>query len=412
MKKNLLTRRSALYLSLATLTGITAIYENTKFPNQKSQLQAANNDSKSFDVVGENTLKQRAKAKNIIYGAFHSVEPKNFSNDLPLQRTFVEECDLLVGGFYSGNITPQEGVFDFSTTDYLATYALQHQILFRGHPLVWYIYNSEWLINKFKNPNTSAQEIANILTKHVSTIVRRYAGKVHSWDVVNEAINIQDGRPDGFRDSTISGIEGEKYPTWFNFLGSEYIELAFHSAARADSKALLVYNDNAMEYDTPEDDAKRNALLNLLKRLKSNRTPIHALGIQAHLDASKHHLFNPTKLRKFLGEVASLGLQIMITELDVSDSHLPSDINLRDRLVAAVYEDFLSTVLQEPAVTTVVTWGLSDRDTWLSWFSPRQDSLPVRPLPFDDKFNRKLAWNAMARAFDNAPKRDNPIQLN
>jgi endo-1,4-beta-xylanase len=129
------------------------------------------------------------------------------------------------------------------------------------------------------------------------------------------------------------------------------------------------------------------------------------LGIQSHLDASINHLFNRNKFRKFLHDVASLGLKIFITELDVADQKLPADVYTRDRLVAEAYESFLSAVLDEPAVTTVITWGLSDRYTWLSNFAPRNDGLPVRSLPLDDQLNRKLAWNAMAKAFDNAPRR-------
>ena len=95
----------------------------------------------------------------------------------------------------------------------------------------------------------------------------------------------------------------------------------------------------------------------------------------------------------------------MVTELDVKDASLSADIAMRDRIVAAAYEDYLNVVLDEPAVIAVLTWGLSDRYTWLSEFAPRQDGLPVRPLPLDKNMNRKLAWNAIARAFDQAPIR-------
>jgi len=91
--------------------------------------------------------------------------------------------------------------------------------------------------------------------------------------------------------------------------------------------------------------------------------------------------------------------------LSVSNRKLPADIKVRDRIVAAAYEYYLNVVLDEPAVIGVLTWGLSDRYTWLSEFEPRPDGLPVRPLPFDVNFNRKLAWHAIARTFENAPKR-------
>lgn len=94
----------------------------------------------------------------------------------------------------------------------------------------------------------------------------------------------------------------------------------------------------------------------------------------------------------------------MLTELDMNDTKLQGDINLRDRYVAAAYEDYLSVVLDEPAVIAVITFGLSDRYTWLTEF-PRQDGQPVRSLPLDAQMKRKLAWQAMARAIDAAPKR-------
>lgn len=91
--------------------------------------------------------------------------------------------------------------------------------------------------------------------------------------------------------------------------------------------------------------------------------------------------------------------------MDVNDSQLPRDIQRRDRIVAGVYEDYLSVVLDEPAVIAVITWGLSDRYTYLSEFHPRSDHQPVRPLPMDTNLQPKLAWNALARAFQQTRKR-------
>jgi endo-1,4-beta-xylanase len=95
----------------------------------------------------------------------------------------------------------------------------------------------------------------------------------------------------------------------------------------------------------------------------------------------------------------------MITELDVTDNKLPLDSNKRDNIIAGVYEDFLSTALAEKSVISVTSWGLSDRYTWLADKKPRDDRAAVRPLPFDRNLKPKLAWNAIARAFDRAPKR-------
>jgi endo-1,4-beta-xylanase len=213
---------------------------------------------------------------------------------------------------------------------------------------------------------------------------------MHSWDVVNEVIQLSDGRPDGLRNSI-----------WLDKIGPDYIELAFHVAANADPKALLIYNENHLEYDS--NAAKRTAVLKLLERLKSRDVPVQALGIQAHLNGNSP--FNPKSMRSFLSNVADMDLKIMITELDVADDELPADSARRDDIVASAYEDFLNAVLAEKSVIAVVTWGLADRYTWLEKSRPRKDGSEVRPLLLDKNLQPKAAWNAIARAFDAAPAR-------
>ena len=102
--------------------------------------------------------------------------------------------------------------------------------------------------------------------------------------------------------------------------------------------------------------------------------------------------------------------RIQITELDVTDENAPSDEAVRDRLVADTYSRFLDAALYEPAVKVVVTWGLSDRHSWIvrkethesKW---RTDGLSSRPLPFDADLKPKPAFEAIAQAFVHAPQR-------
>ncbi|WP_017651399.1 endo-1,4-beta-xylanase [Fortiea contorta] len=385
VRYRIINRRNFLFY-LGSLTS-TFLYNCTnKFDNP---VYAQFNPKRNFSVINNAALRKISNVKGLVYGAHPGAE---LTKDQQLQLSTSKECGILVAGFYAVETRPTSSTFNFAETDFFAKFASQNSMLLRGHPLVWYQANPKWLTDKFNNPKTTSKEIQNILSNHVSTIVKRYAGKIHSWDVLNEAIEPNDGRQDGLR-----------VTPWLKFLGPDYIDLAFRLAAKNDPKALLVYNDYGIEHDTPEDEAKRAAVLKLLKHLKSKGTPIHALGIQSHLAPDKK--FNFTKLRKFLKDVANLGLKIMVTELDVVDKDLPANIDERDRIIASVYEDYLSTVLQEPAVIAVITWGLTDKYTWLSWESPRADGKPVRPLPLDSNFQRKFAWNAISRVFDKALKR-------
>lgn len=386
------------FLLALSSTFITACLNNLDNQNLPEQIP----QSKS--------LKKLAIDKGIFYGSYVEGEYKNFFTDTEFQTLFIQECSLLVVGFQWTRIYQNANNFEFADTDKLVKFAVDNKILLRGQPLIYHQFQPQWLIDKFKNPKTTSEQIQNILVNSLSTIVNRYAGQINSWVVVNEAINIGDGRTDGLRDTTVSNVLSNngwgKYPTWLNFLGADYIDLAFRTAAQVDPQAMLVYNENRLCYDIPEHEGQRFAVLKLLKHLKAQNTPIHALGIQSHLIASQNKFFNPKQFSKFLQDVANIGLKIIISELDVSDRDLPRDIQTRDRLVAEAYSNFLSVALNEPAVIAVTTWGLSDRYTWLSWQEPRSDNLPVRPLPYDDKLQPKLAYKAIVRALSDMPQRN------
>jgi endo-1,4-beta-xylanase len=222
---------------------------------------------------------------------------------------------------------------------------------------------------------------------------------VHSWDVVNEPIEPKDGRPDGLR----AGV-------FLEMFGPDYLDLAYRTARETDPAARLVVNEYDIELDTPEQEARRTALLNLLERMRRSGTPVDAVGVQAHLSCAGGPPFSATRLRRFLGDVAGLGLTIQITELDVTDEKAPADEAVRDRLAADAYSRFLDAALDEPAVKMVVTWGLSDRHSWIvrkethesKW---RTDGLSSRPLPFDADLKPKPAFEAIAQAFVHAPQR-------
>lgn len=382
-KKRMLTRRRTFLLGVGAFTATGGV----RYLND--QVRAIADEKRDFKVLANTPLRAHATAKGLSYGAASS--SARLSSDRIFAANFAKECSILVPEWELKwkTLRPSPDSFNFAPGDWLIKFAHQHEMLFRGHTLVWHNDLPPWFAEKVDSRN--AQQI---LRHHIKTVAGHYAGKVHSWDVVNEAVSIKDGRSDGLR----------KWP-WLQFLGSDYIDIAFHTAAEADPKALLVYNDYGLDFDTRDNEAKRTAVLKLLERLKSRGVPVQALGIQAHLNSDLRDKFNANKLKAFLHDVADIGLKILVTELDVTDKKLPKSFYWRDRIIASMYEDYLSVVLDEPAVIAVLTWGLSDRYTWLSKYAPRPDGAPVRPLPLDAQMNRKLAWNAIARAFDQAPMR-------
>ncbi|GAB4286293.1 MAG: endo-1,4-beta-xylanase [Oscillatoriaceae cyanobacterium] len=397
MRKNrgLLGRRSFLIgLGAAVAGGTVAVGAHKLRASQKKVASKPEPTDppvpvrENFQVTGDAPLKERAAAKGLFFGA--ATGYGQLSKDEAYAAEFARESGMLVmeSDAKWKNIRPQPDEFDFKRLDWLYDFTQKQKMLFRGHPLIWHQAMPSWFEETVTEKNASA-----VLTDHIKRVAGYYAGKVHSWDVVNEAIMPAQGRNDGLR----------KTP-WLELIGPDYIDLAFRVAASTDPKALLVYNENRLDYDTPEMEQRRTTLLKLLERLKSKGTPVQVLGVQGHLFPGELP-FKQEVLRRFLGEVAAMGLKIMITEMDATDRQLPSDVVQRDNMVATAYEDYLSVALDEPAVIGVVTWGLSDRYTWIADYRARDDGDPVRPLPLDKDLKRKPAWQAIARAFDSAPSR-------
>lgn len=215
------------------------------------------------------------------------------------------------------------------------------------------------------------------MKEHIDTVMKRYAGKVYCWDVVNEAVS-----------DAGEGILREKSPYYEICRDQEFIEKAFIYAHEADPDALLFYND----YNT-EVPAKREKIYLLLKSLKEKGVPVHGVGLQAHYDI----YFDSGELKKSIELFSSLGLKVHITELDVSiykfdergvDFETPPEdrMKLQTELYGKIFD-----ILREhkDSVGSVTFWGLTDNASWLNGFPVRRRNYP---LMFDANQNPKEAY--------------------
>jgi endo-1,4-beta-xylanase len=341
------------------------------------------------------TLRTLAEDKGLLYGT--TISATQITGDPEFIGLVLHEAGLVVAENemkWQVMNRGTRGDDDYAPADTIADFARDHGLILRGHNLLWYMRTPSWFFDL-----ESRQEMESAIVEHIHSLAGRYRGKVHSWDVVNEPIEPKDGRPDGLR----TGV-------FLEMMGPDYLDLAYHTARETDPAARLVVNEYDVELDAPEQEARRTALLNLLERMRRSGTPVDVVGIQAHLSCAGGPPFSAPRLRRFLAEIAGLGLTIQITELDVADEDAPADQTVRDRLVAETYSRFLDTALDEPAVKMVVTWGLSDRHSWIvrretnetKW---RKDAMLSRPLPFDADLKPKPAFEAMVRAFTHAPQR-------
>jgi len=314
-----------------------------------------------------------------------AVRPEKLENDAEYASLVGQQVNLLVAenAMKWRDLRPTPGTFDFRAADEVVAFASAHRQRVRGHNLCWHKALPDWFAATATRANAR-----QIFTNHIQTVVSHFAGHIHSWDVVNEPLDLKDGRADGLRQAP-----------WLDLIGDDYIELAFRTAKEADPTALLTLNEAGIQHDTKAQRDKRDRLFDLLKRLKKRGVPIDAVGIESHLATTGPQ--PGSGVRDFVRDVRKLEMQVFLTEVDVSDQFTDGSDAQRDVAVARVYKDYLSTMLAEPNVTVLVTWGITDRYTALS--KPeyeRRDEKPQRPLPFDASCQPVPAFFAVRDAID------------
>jgi endo-1,4-beta-xylanase len=285
-------------------------------------------------------------------------------------------------------LRPTADTFDFTQADRLMRFAKLTGKRVRGHNLCWHESLPLWFWGTANKENAR-----QLLLEHIRVVAGYFRGQLHSWDVVNEAIEPADGRPDGLRATR-----------WLELIGPDYIELAFRTAAEADPQAKLTYNDYAIETDSTWEARKRDQVLALLERLKASGTPIHAVGVQSHLDAAGPQ--PGAGLQSFIREAGKMGLEVYITEMDVNCRGMMGGVAERDAAVSQLYRNYLNLVLAEPNVPIALTWGITSAHAWMNQFDQRFERWPdfarQHPLPFDDDFNPMPAFLSLRGALDAA----------
>lgn len=323
--------------------------------------------------------------------------------------------------------------YDFGPADAFVKFGQSHNLFLVGHTLVWHSQTPNWVFQgtnpppgqtnaeapapaapqtaaapygpgqgrlgrgggggfgrgAYTGPRASREELLERMREHIHTVVGRYKGRVKIWDVVNEAL------ADG-------GTNLLRHSLWLEIIGPDYIAKAFQYAHEADPDAILRYNDYGLE-----NAAKRRKLITLIKSLQKQGVPVHAIGSQTHVNVS----ITFEIMDAALAEIATLGLPIHITELDVTSAvggqrgfgadladnaaanqgGLVSDA---DRQQAEAYAGIFRAFLKHrDSVKLVTFWGANDGNSWRA---------RGRPLLFDSNSQPKPAFDAVLKVVQEA----------
>ncbi|MFL6549139.1 MAG: endo-1,4-beta-xylanase [Povalibacter sp.] len=294
-----------------------------------------------------------------------------------------------------GVMEPQQGQPLWQLPDRFVEFGSKNGMRLVGHTLVWHSQTPSWAFIGDNGQRISADALKKRMQTRIDTLLGRYRGRIHMWDVVNEAIEDDD--------------KGWRKSPWFEILGPEFMERAFRLAHDADPKAHLMYNDY-----NEHNAGKRKFLVDVLKDYRKRQVPIHGVGFQGHIGLDYPDLH---EYERSIEEIAATGVRIHITELDIDalprawqftgaeistlaqykdelnpyTKGLPADAE--KRLTDRYREVFELFIKHRDKIERVTTWGTHDGESW-------KNDFPVRgrtnyPLLFDRQLKPKAAYDAL-----------------
>ena len=270
-------------------------------------------------------------------------------------------------------VVQEDGAYRFDAPDRIAAFCAGHGLRLFGHTLVWYEQKPAY----FERLSSDHGAFRDAYAAYITAVVSRYKGRAVAWDVVNEQVT-DDGA--AWRDSL-----------WSEALGPlEHMRLAYELAHAADPAADLFLND----YNLESEPKKLATFLRLAEALLKAGAPLTGLGTQTHVAAD----LAPGAITTAVRDLASLGLKVRISEMDVSLARARGVVNSRadlQRRQAALYAEAAHALADLPARQRFdfTFWGLEDSQSWL-----RREDATDAPLLFDDAGRPKAAASAWEQA--------------
>ena len=269
---------------------------------------------------------------------------------------------------------PSEGSFDFTAADAIVNFGVDNEINVHGHALIWHNATPDWV----KNFSGSDAEFEAMVKNYITTTVKRYKGKITSWDVVNEAIDDGSGNP------LRSSVFKDK-------MGDDYIKKCFQWARDADPDCLLFYND----YNMASDSGKRAAMFNIVDDLGDL---VDGVGAQMHISYNGPSASN---IQAVADGTVSRGLKLHFSELDIRANPNGDQTALtgsRADAQKAKYKEVVKIYNSIPLDNkyALTVWGLKDNESWLIDYWGHTDW----PLLFDDDYNKKPAYDGFIEGLE------------
>ncbi|WP_437301737.1 endo-1,4-beta-xylanase [Sorangium sp. So ce388] len=275
------------------------------------------------------------------------------------------------------SVEPNAGQFSWGAADNIVNWAVSNRMQVKGHTLVWHNQLPGWASSL-----SGATQVEQAMRRHIEGVMGHFKDRIHTWDVVNEAV-ITDS-------DTGVGNPRMRPSVFFNALGDRFLDLAFEIAREQDPTAKLYYND----YSIDALNDKADYVYEMVKGMVDRGVPIDGVGFQMHIGPPNNEAGGAdveANLRRF----SELGLEVLISEMDIN--RCSNQVTAEEQL--AYYHDIVAACFQLPKCVGITFWGINDGRSWLnSWSGALCNGQSSQSLLFNDQYQKKETYNKVMDA--------------
>ncbi len=288
----------------------------------------------------------------------------------------------------SESVQPVEDSFNYTLADKFVEFGKKNNMKIIGHVLIWHTQAPAWFFSDKEGKDVTRDVLIGRMKNHIYSLVGRYKGRVHGWDVVNEAI-MDNGT---WRENK-----------FYKIIGEDYVHLAFEFAREADPAAELYYNDYSMALP-----GRREGVVKMIRKLQEQGIKVDGIGMQCHVNMNFPSI---EEFEKSILAFSGLGVKVMITEMDITvlpspdqqagadiannfeykkamnpyTESLPDSVEIAwNKRYAAFFKLFLK---HRDKIDRVTVWGLTDGQSWRNYWPMRGRT--DYPLLFNRDFKAK-----------------------
>ncbi|WP_437617367.1 endo-1,4-beta-xylanase [Sorangium sp. So ce1151] len=274
-------------------------------------------------------------------------------------------------------LEPNAGQFSWGAADNIVNWAVSNRMQVKGHTLVWHNQLPGWASSL-----SGAAQVEQAMRRHIENVMGHFKDRVHTWDVVNEAV---------LTDSdTGVGNPRMRPSVFFNALGEGFLDLAFEIAKEQDPTAKLYYND----YSIDALNDKADFVYEMVKGMVERGVPIDGVGFQMHIGPPNNEA-GGADVAANLKRFSDLGLEVLISEMDIN--RCSNQVTAEEQL--AYYHDIVEACFQLPKCVGITFWGINDGRSWLNgWSGALCNGQSSQSLLFNDQYQKKETYNKVMDA--------------